>query len=128
MVKTNASLVCSPPASVTVTVIVVGPTWFGTELIVIDRFVPLPPSTMFPLGITAGLDEVAVTVRSFAAVSASPTVNAIGPVELPSKTNRLPMSEIVGKSLTAATFKTNVSVAVNPPASVTVKVIVVLPN
>ena len=43
------------------------------------RLAPLPPRTMFPLGTSVGLEELAVTVRLAVAVSASATVNATGP-------------------------------------------------
>src|SRR2546426_10503839 len=41
------------------------------------RFCPEPPGTMFALGIKAGLDDVAVSTRFAAGVSASDTVTGI---------------------------------------------------
>ena len=71
---------------------------------------------------------MAVTVRSPAAVSTSPTVNGMAPVAVSSSVDWLPTSEIVGKSLILFTVNKKVSVAVSPPASVTIRVIVVVPN
>ncbi len=71
-------------------------------------------------------DEARVTVRLAGAVSASPIVKAIGPVDVSSFVVRSAMSTIVGTSFTAVIVNTNVSVAVLNP-SLTVTVIVAVP-
>ena len=78
-VSRNVSLAVPLSASVTVTVIVAVPNWLASGVTVTVRFAPLPPNTMFALGTRAGFDELPVTVRSAAAVSTSPTVNANAP-------------------------------------------------
>ena len=47
---------------------------------VTERFAPLPPNTMFAFGTSVVEDEDPETVRLAAAVSASPTLNGIGPM------------------------------------------------
>ena len=78
--NTNVSVAINPPASVTVSVIVVMPNWPSAGVIVAVRFAPLPPSTMLALGTSVVFDEVAVTVSKSAPVSRSSTVKAIAPV------------------------------------------------
>jgi hypothetical protein len=68
-------------------------------------------------------DDARVTVRLVAAVSTSPIVKGIAPVDVPVLTVLSAMSEIVGASFTAFTVNLNVSVAVFDP-SLTVTVIV----
>ncbi len=74
---------------------------------------------MLPLGISAGLLDVAVTSRTAAAVSTSPTVNGIAAVEVSSLMNWLATSETDGRSFTELTVMSNVSVAMPPLASAT---------
>ncbi len=76
-VRLNVSVAIAPLASSTCTVIVVTPDALAAGDSVIVRFAPLPPSEMLPLGTSAVLLEVAVTVKLPAAVSASPTVKGI---------------------------------------------------
>ncbi len=70
----------------------------GNGASVIVRLVPLPPSVMPPLAITAVLLDVAVTTRLAAGVSRSPTVNGMAAVEVSSFVAWLATSEMVGKS------------------------------
>ena len=73
-----------PPASVTVTAIVLVPLALATGVSVIVWLAPLPPKAM-PLAATAlRFDDVAVTVSDPTAVSTSPTVNAMAPVAVSS--------------------------------------------
>ena len=72
------------PPSVTVTVIVLVPLALAIGLSVIVRLAPLPPSAMPPAATTPTFDDVAVTVSDPAAVSTSPTVNAMAPVAVSS--------------------------------------------
>ena len=64
------------------------------------RLAPLPPNVMFSVGTSVVSDELPVSVRSPAAVSTSPIVNGMSPVETPESVDWLPTSEIVGRSLT----------------------------
>ena len=80
-VSTKLSLLLREP-SLTVTVMVAVPNWFGAGVTVTVRLEPLPPKTMLPLGTREGLDEEPITSRLEAAVSASPMVKEIGPVEV----------------------------------------------
>src|SRR5438552_764626 len=89
--------------SLTLTVINVVPTWLVAGVTVTARLVPLPPKTMLALGTNVRLVDVALRVRLPAAVSTSPIMNAMGPVEVSSLTVWLPMAEMVGGSLTAFT-------------------------
>ena len=93
------------------------------------RLAPLPLKTMLAVGTSVVFDEPAETVRFATGVSASPTVNAIAPVETPVVTARLAMLLIVGAVFapTVFTVNKNVSVAVNVP-SLTVTVMVALPT
>ena len=68
--------------SFTVTVMVVLPVCPAAGVTVTVRLAPLPPNTIFPLGTSPGLDDTALNCRFAGAVSASPTVNGIGPVEV----------------------------------------------
>src|SRR5437867_6410239 len=86
--------------SLTVSVIVAVPTWPLAGVTVTVRFPPLPPNTMFALGTSVGLEELADTVRLVSGVRASLTVKASGPVEPPALMVRLAMLERVGGVLT----------------------------
>ena len=66
--------------SLTFTVICAVPVLVPAGVTVIVRFAPLPPNTIFAVGTNVVAEEVPETVRLAAAVSASPTVNASGPV------------------------------------------------
>ena len=71
--------------SFTVTVIVVTPVCPLAGMIVTVRALPEPPK-LIPavlLGTSVGLDELPVTVKLTAAVSASPTVKLNGPTDTP---------------------------------------------
>src|SRR5690349_20265423 len=72
-VTRNVPLVVAKP-SLTVIVIVAVPNWLVVGRTVTVRAAPLPPSTMFAFGISAGLDDAADTFRLAAAVSTSPIV------------------------------------------------------
>ena len=71
-------------------------------------------------------DDARVTVRLVAAVSTSPIVKAMAPVDVPWVMVLSAMSEIVGASFTAFIVNLNVSVSVFAP-SLTVTVIVADP-
>ena len=124
-VSTKLSVAERAP-SLTVIVIVAVPDWLAAGVTVTVRFAVLPPSTTFAVGTRVVFDEVRVTVRLPAAVSASPMVKAIAPVLESSLIVRFEMLEIVGAEFTALTVTTNVSLAVSEP-SLTVTVIVAEP-
>src|SRR3954464_11830158 len=94
-VNTNVSLGVDEP-SVTVTVMVAEPLWFGAGVTAIVRLAPLPPNVIFAFGTRAVFDEFAVNVRLPTAVSASPTVKFKTPVELSSFNTWSGISEMVG--------------------------------
>ena len=96
-VSVNGSLaVCEP--SLTVTVMVAVPFWFAAGVTMSVRAPPEPPSVSAVglFGTRVGFDEVAVTVRLEAAVSASSTVKAIVEVDASSAMVTLPIALIVG--------------------------------
>src|SRR5436190_797089 len=97
-VSTKVSLVDSEP-SLTVTVMVVEPNRLAVGVTVTVRMAPLPLKTTLPFGTRAGLEEVPVTIRLVAAVSASPTVKGRGPVDEFWLMVWLAMSEMVGAVL-----------------------------
>ena len=107
-VTTNESLAVNTP-SLTVTVIVVLPNRFAAGVTVTVRLAPLPPSTTFASGTRVVFDDARVTVRLPAAVSASPIVNAIGPVDVSSFVVRSAMSDTVGAVLVLVTVSKKVS-------------------
>src|SRR4051812_27029922 len=80
------------------------------------------------LGNSVGLEETALTTRFSADVSTSATLNGIGPIGPESSfVVRFEIGEIVGRSLTGVTVKTNERrTAVMP--SLTLRVIVVTPD
>jgi hypothetical protein len=78
-VSVKAEFVVSEP-SLTVIVIVLVPVWFVAGVMVAVRLAPLPPKTMFEFGTSVVLEDVPLTVSEPAAVSASPTVNAMAAV------------------------------------------------
>jgi hypothetical protein len=124
-VNTNVSEDVFKP-SLTVTVIVTEPFKFAAGVTVTVRFAPEPPNTMFAFGTSVvSLDEP-LTAKEPAAVSKSPTVNAIAEVAVSSFVDCAAMSLIVG-ALFALTVNTNVSEAVKAP-SLTVTVIVAVPD
>ncbi len=127
-VSRNVSTAAPLFASVTVTVIVAVPNALASGVTVTVRFAPLPPNTMFALGTRAVFDELPLTTRSAAAVSMSPTVNANAPVVPSSAIVWSAMSLIVGRSFCEVTVSRNVSTAEPLFASVTVTVIVAVPN
>src|SRR5439155_3811293 len=79
-VATRFVLVLFGP-SFTVTVMVALPVCPAAGVTVTVRLAPLPPNTIFPRGTSPGLDDAALNCRFAGAISASPTVNAMGPVE-----------------------------------------------
>ena len=118
-INTNVSLAVAVP-SFTVTVMVVVPFWFAAGVITSVRFVPLPPRMIFAFGTRVVFDDVAVTVRDAAGVSTSPTAKAILPVDISSFVLLSEMSLTVGKSFTAITVRTNISLTKPELASLTV--------
>src|SRR5207248_2179342 len=104
------------------------------------RLAPVPPSAMPDSGSTFVLDELALTTRLPAAVWASPTVNGRAADAAFAGTVRSATSVIVGAVVGPATLEivgavlfgsgtviTNVSRAVAPAASRTVRVTVAVP-
>ena len=87
------------------------------------RSLPVPAITMLASGTSVVFDETPVTTNAFANVSASETVKSIAGVDVLATTVCWTMSEIVGRALVANTVNTKESVAVRPPSSVTVTVI-----
>src|SRR5207253_2322292 len=81
------------------------------------RLAPLPPNTMFAFGTSVVFDELPVTVRLAAGVSASSTVNAIAPVVESGAIVCGPIAEMVGTWSTDVTVITNVEVADRPPST-----------
>ena len=112
--------------SLTATVTVAVPVWSVTGLTVMVRFVPLAPITRSWSSTSEGFEELAVTVRLGAAVSISPTVNGIGPVDPFLGIDRSIMIEIVGTSFTGSTTTANVSFVLSVP-SLTLNVMFALP-
>src|ERR1051325_2775881 len=125
-VSTNVSVVVADP-SLTPMLIVLEPNWFVAGVIVTVRLAPLPPNTMLWVGMSVGFDEPAVKVRLPAAVSTSPIVKLMAPVEVSSLIVRSVVWEMVGRSFTEVTVRTKVSLAVEEP-SLTVTVMVAEPN
>ena len=120
--NTNVSVAINPPASVTVSVIVVLPNWLSAGVIVAVRFAPLPPKTMLALGTRVVFDDVAATTRVPAAVCASPTINGMAPVATSSLVTWSSTLLIDGGVLAGSSLSTIVSTAVvtvpsNPLAS-----------
>ena len=66
--------------SLTMIVIVDVPLWPVAGVMTAVRPAPLPPKTILATGTSVASDEVAERVNAAGEVSASPTVNAIGPV------------------------------------------------
>src|SRR6266566_4240848 len=125
-VNTKLSLLVRLP-SLTVTVIVAVPVWFGAGVTVTVRFAPEPPKTMLATGTKVGLEEAPETTRLPTAVCASPTVKAIAAVAVFWLVDRSAMLEIVGAVLAVAlTVNTKLSLAVRLP-SLTVTVMVAVP-
>ncbi len=83
----NDSVEKPPFPSATCKVMVAVPDPLAAGVTVTVRFAPLPPSTMFALGTSDVLLEVAVTVKLPAAVSTSPTVKARAEVAVSSLMN-----------------------------------------
>ena len=94
-VSTKVSLADAKP-SLTTSVMVTSPCWFGAGVIVTVRDAPLPPITMLAFGTSVWSDDVATTVSMAAAVSVSPTVNAMAPVAVSSSVAWSATLEMVG--------------------------------
>jgi hypothetical protein len=92
---------------------------------IMERLAPLPCKLMLALGTNDTLDEEAVTVKELTGVSASPIVNAIGPVGVLSAVDWGSMAVMVGGSF-ATTVNIKFVDAVLTP-SLTVIVIVEVP-
>src|SRR5437867_982068 len=72
------ALVAEPPLlSLTVTLMVALPNWLASGVRVIVRLLALPPKVILPFGISAGFEELPLTFRLLAGVSASPMVKAM---------------------------------------------------
>ena len=75
------------------------PFWLAAGVTVTVRLAPLPPNAMFPFGTNVVFDELPLTVKLPAAVSASPTVKPIPAVAVSSLVVWLAMLVIVGAVL-----------------------------
>ena len=126
-VNTKVSLLEPELASVTVTVMVAVPLRLEAGAILMVRLEVEPPRVILPFGTSVVFEEVAVTVNEVAGVSTSPTVKVMFPVAVSSAVVLSVISLMVGKSFTATTVKTKVSLAVPVSPSVTVTVIVLVP-
>ena len=126
-VNTNVSLLLRAP-SLTVTLMVALPDWFAAGITVTVRLEPLPPKTILPFGTSPGFEDVPLTTRLEAGLSASPTVKLIGPVEVSSAVVWSGMSEITGGELfTGLTVRWNEVLPVSEP-SLTLTVTVAVPT
>lgn len=76
------------------------------------RFAPLPPKTIFAFGTSVVFEEVPVTTKAAAAVSASLTLNASAPVDVFALTVWSPITEIVGAVFVAVAETAMVNVPV----------------
>src|SRR5438552_3520123 len=83
-VRTNESLTKLVP-SLTVKVMVVAPARVAAGVAISVRFESVPPSASDVLGTRFGFEELAVTIRLLAGVSASPMVNGIAEVGVSSR-------------------------------------------
>src|ERR1043166_2868701 len=119
-------LVAAP--SLTVMVIRETPLWLVAGVMMRARLVPLPPKTMFAVGTRVRLEEVPLTVRLAAAVSTSPIMKGITPVEVSSLMVWFGMAEMTGASFTELTVRRKLLLV--PPLFVSVReiVIVAVPN
>ena len=126
-VSAKESLAVPPSASRTVTVMIATPNCLRAGSTVTVRLDPLPPKLMLFVGTSTGFEEDALSVRLPSTVSTSPTVKAMGPVEVSSLTDRFGMSLIVGRSFTERNVRTNILLTALVP-SLTVIVMVAVPN
>ena len=88
---------------------------------------PDPPKTMLALGTREVFDEDPETAKLPAGVSLSPIVNGIAGVGVSSLVLVSVISDIVGRSLTPVTVRSNESLTDPPFPSVTVTVMVAVP-
>src|SRR5947208_2452896 len=91
------------------------------------RLGPLPPNTIFSSGTRYGLEEQPVTVNLSADVSGSLMLNGMGEAGVSSSVDWSEILEMVGGSFTGLTVNRNLVLAVAPPASLTVIVMVAVP-
>ena len=110
--RTKVSVAVAPAPSATVTVIVVRPACPPVGVIVRMRLVPFLTKTRFSFGTKLVLEELRVTLKFPAGVSASLTVKLMA-MDEPCLTDWLGMSEIVGGVLTAVSADTKSAVAPN---------------
>src|SRR5262245_65830436 len=82
--------------SLTATVMVAEPVWLGAGVTVTVRLAPLPPKAMLARGTRVVLDELPVSVRLAAGVSAAAVVEQRGPERAPGAWAWLAMAERVG--------------------------------
>ena len=82
--------------SLTLRVMTAVPFCWAAGVTVTVRLAPLPPNAILAAGTSAGLEELPVTVRLPAAVSASPTVKAKVPVDVFSLIVWLMTEETIG--------------------------------
>src|SRR6266481_4325411 len=110
--------------SLTVTVMRVVPFWLVAGVTVTARFVPVPPKTTLAAGTSVRLLEVLVKVKLAAAVSTSPIMKGIGPVDVSSLMAWGGIAEMVGASLTAVTVRRKLVLV--PPKLVSVSEMVMV--
>src|SRR3954468_3324255 len=79
--STKESLELKGP-SVTASVIVASPICPGAGVTVTVRLEPEPPKTIPELGTSVGLEELALNCKFNGAISRSPIVKAMGPIDL----------------------------------------------
>ena len=127
-VTSNVSVTVPPSASWAVTVISAVPNWLAVGATTTVLFESLPEKTIFASGINAVFDDLPLRIRAEAVVSTSPIVKLCGEEAESSLKVRFAIGVIVGRSLTEFTMTMNVSDAVPPSASVTVTVIMEVPN
>ena len=113
--------------SLTVTVMRFVPACCAVGTSVSVRLAPLPSNKRFAPATNPALVEVPLTTRADRGVSKSPIVKATV-TGVPSVVVWLGMLEIVGASFTGLTVKRNVVEAVAPFPSVTVTVMLAVPN
>src|SRR6185436_7795266 len=115
--------------SLTATVMVQGPNALGNGVTVTVRLAPLPAKLIAPFGTIDWSEDEPNSDSAVGRLSTSPIVNEMGPVFVSSVMERLKMSEMVGGSLTARMFTSNVRTVtlLDEPSSVTLTVMVAIP-
>src|SRR5262245_5909037 len=113
--------------SFTAIVMVATPVWLPAGVTVTVRLAPAPPKVMLALGTSVVLDELPLTVRLAAGVSASPMVKVRGATATAADVVWFAMVLTGGGSFTAVTVSWKLEEAVAWP-SLTVRVMVATPD